>query len=235
MVATAREALGDDDRVELRVCDLLDLEVVEPVDAIFSNATFHWILDHRLLFARLFAALKPGGQMEAEFGGEGNVAEWKREIEAAEGDERFSAYLRTMPATHNFASLGDTRSRLERAGFELERIWLERRTVRPDDPRGYVRAVSLAKHLAQLPDELHEQFIDAVSDRCRARSCSSTCGSTSRLESRDEWPCCWRCSRATESARRWSPWRDGYSIRSAASSSASIWSAEHRSMPMAWR
>ncbi len=162
MIATAREAFEGDDRVELRVGDLLELELVEPLDAIFSNATFHWILDHVRLFARLHQALRPGGQLEVQFGGEGNVAEWKRAIEAAEGDERFSAYLRGMPATHNFASIGDTRARLERAGFEIERIWLENRTVAPSEPREFVRVVGLAKHIAQLPGEMHERFIDTV-------------------------------------------------------------------------
>ena len=162
MIATAREAFDRDDRVELRVCDLLELELSEPVDAIFSNATFHWILDHGVLFARLFAALRPGGQLQVQFGGQGNVAEWKRAISAAEGDERFSAYLRGMPDTHNFASLNDTETRLARAGFEVDRIWMEERTVTPRDPRGYVRVVGLAKHLAQLPTEMHERFLDTV-------------------------------------------------------------------------
>lgn len=162
MIAVAREAFAGDDRVELRVCDLLELELSDPVDAIFSNAAFHWILDHGMLFARLFAALRPGGQLEVQFGGQGNVAQWKRAIEAAEGDERFSAYLRGMPDTHNFASLNDTKTRLARAGFEVPRAWLEDRTVAPSEPREFVRVVGLAKHLAQLPADLHERFLDTV-------------------------------------------------------------------------
>ena len=58
MIERARERLGE--RAELRVADLLDLELEEPVDAVFSSATFHWIADHDRLFERLFAALKPG-------------------------------------------------------------------------------------------------------------------------------------------------------------------------------
>lgn len=162
MIAAAREALGDDERLELLVSDLLALELAKPVDAIFSNAAFHWILDHHLLFLHLFAALRPGGRIEVQFGGRGNVAEWKRAVEAAEGDERFAAYLRGMPNTYNFASLDDTRSRLERAGFAVDRIWLENRTFSPPEPRAFVRAAGLAKHLAQLPAEMHERFIDAV-------------------------------------------------------------------------
>ncbi len=162
MIATAREAVGADERVELEVRDLLDLDLDREVDAIFSNATFHWILDHDRLFARLFAALRPGGVLEAQCGGQGNVAEFKRAIEAAEGDERFSQYLRGIPASYNFASVGDTQARLARAGFDAKPVWLENRSVAPPEPDAYVRAVGLARHLELLPDHLHDEFVDAV-------------------------------------------------------------------------
>lgn len=163
MIATARKQLtGYGERIELIVSDLNDLLLPSPVDAIFSNATFHWILDHGLLFARMFAALRRGGGFEVQFGGQGNVAEWKRAIEAAEGDERFSAYLRGMPDTYNFASLGDTETRLGEAGFEVAAIWLSKRTVTPAEPEGYVRSVGLVKHLERLPANLHDQFAEAI-------------------------------------------------------------------------
>ena len=41
------------------VADLAELELAEPVDLVFSTATFHWITDHDALFARLRAALRP--------------------------------------------------------------------------------------------------------------------------------------------------------------------------------
>ena len=69
-----------------------------------------------------------------------------------------------MPSAWNYASVGDTRDRLERAGFEVAPggVWLERRTVEPPDPRAFARSVGLSKHLALLPADLHEEFIDAV-------------------------------------------------------------------------
>lgn len=163
MIEQARENLSRyGDRVELEVGDLLELSFGQAVDVVFSNATFHWILDHQGLFRRLHTALRPGGVLEAQCGGQDNVAEWQRAIEAAEGDERFSAYLRGMPATHNFASVDDTRRRLERAGFEVGKVWLEQREVQPREPQAFARAVGLAKHLALLPDALHEAFADTV-------------------------------------------------------------------------
>jgi trans-aconitate 2-methyltransferase len=163
MIELAGENLDSyGDRAELHQSDLLELTLDEPVDVVFSNATFHWILNHQRLFERLFATMKPGAVIEAQCGGEGNVAEWKRAVEAAEGDERFAAYLRTMPDTYNFASVADTEGRLRRAGFEIGRVWLEEKVVEPHEPRAFVRAVGLSQHLGRLPEGLHDEFVDAV-------------------------------------------------------------------------
>jgi trans-aconitate 2-methyltransferase len=72
MVEAARAALGD--RATVLLSDLTELEVDEPVDAAFSNAVFHWIPDHARLFARIHAALRPGGRLIAQCGGAGNIA-----------------------------------------------------------------------------------------------------------------------------------------------------------------
>src|SRR5687767_10825160 len=77
MVREARARLPAD-RVEVREADLLELELDSPVDAIVSTATFHWIGDHDRLFARLHAALAPGGRLVAQCGGAGNVEAVKR-------------------------------------------------------------------------------------------------------------------------------------------------------------
>jgi trans-aconitate 2-methyltransferase len=55
----------------VRRSDLTELDLDEPVDAVFSNAVFHWVLDQDRLFARIHAALQPGGVLVAGCGGEG--------------------------------------------------------------------------------------------------------------------------------------------------------------------
>ncbi len=162
MLEKASEAMGADPRVELRQADLVSLELDEQVDAVFSTATFHWILAHEELFRHLLGVLRPGGRLEAQCGGQDNIAEVARALDALAGDERFSPYLRPEQRAWNYASVGDTESRLERAGFVDVQAWLEPWPVTPRDPRGFLRTVILPWHLERLPSELQDEFVDAV-------------------------------------------------------------------------
>lgn len=161
MIEKAREALPGD-RTEFIVSDLLDLELAKGVDAIFSNATLHWILDHRRLFERLFAALRPGGRLEAQCGGIGNLDEFLNSLENVNGDERFAPYVRGIASSWNFASPGDTEIRLRAAGFASERCWLEDRLEKPREPREFLSVVCCGPHLERLPEELREPYLDTV-------------------------------------------------------------------------
>ena len=74
MVARAREELGPRADVRGPTSTALRLDDGEQVDAVFSNAAFHWVADHDALFAALAAAMRPGGRISAQCGGAGNVA-----------------------------------------------------------------------------------------------------------------------------------------------------------------
>jgi trans-aconitate 2-methyltransferase len=161
MVDRARGAL-DPARATVIASDLLDLELDEPVDVVFSNSTFHWIADHNALFARLAAALRPGGRLLAQCGGDGNVSETVDAIAAAvAGDERFAAHLSGW-SPWSFASPPDTRARLERAGFDQVEAGLHTVAVTPDEPREYFRTIMLGAHLERLPAALRDAFVTAV-------------------------------------------------------------------------
>jgi trans-aconitate 2-methyltransferase len=166
MIVEAGRALAPfGDRVELIHSDLLELELDKPVDAVFSNAVFHWIFDHEALFHRLRAALKPGGVLAAQCGGEGNVANWVEAVKGASESEPFAAHLGDREEPWHYASAKETAALLERTGFSEVRCWLEERFVEPDDPREYVAVVGLAAHHERLPSELRKPFTDAVDER----------------------------------------------------------------------
>ncbi len=162
MAEHARQALGE--QATILCQDLVELELPEPVDAVFSNATFHWIHDHDALFAALHRALKPGGRLVAQCGGRGNIDAFRRVAEAVTREEPFAAYFTQFQRPWNYAGDEETASRLEAAGFAEVNTWLEPKRVLPD--RAFVQTVCLLPHLSPLPDELEDAFVDRVIERC---------------------------------------------------------------------
>jgi trans-aconitate 2-methyltransferase len=160
MVTKARERLGE--RASYLVADLAEVQVSEPVDLVFSTATFHWILDHEQLFARLNAALRPGGRLVAQCGGLGNVAEHAGAITAVATRPEYARYFDGMTLMWNFADPEETESRLREAGFAKARCWLEPKPVRPADPLRFTMTVTLGPHLSRLPEEMRQPFAEAI-------------------------------------------------------------------------
>ncbi|MDT7596704.1 MAG: trans-aconitate 2-methyltransferase [Pseudonocardiales bacterium] len=112
MLAQLRDRLAGvgPDRLTTLHADLTaPLTLEEPVDAVFSVATLHWVPDHRSLFRSLAGVLRPGGLFRAEWGGAGNVAN----VEAVLVD----LGLPRIGEACNFATAERTARRLATAGF----------------------------------------------------------------------------------------------------------------------
>jgi trans-aconitate 2-methyltransferase len=160
MAEHAQDALGD--RATVFCQDLVELSLPEPVDVIFSNATFHWIKDHDALFAALHRTLAPGGRLVAQCGGLGNIDAFRTLADAVAAREPFAPYFTDWHGPWNYADDITTAERLERAGFEDINTWLEPKSVTPDDPRAFIQTVCVVRHLDLLPDELKGPFVDRV-------------------------------------------------------------------------
>lgn len=159
MVEKAKERLGD--RAEYLVSDLVELELPEPVDLVFSTATFHWIGDHDRLFRRLRGVLKPGGRLVAQCGGEGNVAAHGLAIRAVAAEPEYAPHL-TQARPWNFASPEETEARLGSSGFSDVRCWLQPKPVQPARPLEFISTATLGPILDQLPEEKRQPFAEAV-------------------------------------------------------------------------
>ncbi|HEY7936841.1 MAG TPA: methyltransferase domain-containing protein [Candidatus Limnocylindrales bacterium] len=147
-------------RVEYLLADLRrPLPIAEPVDAILSTATFHWLPDHSALFGNLAMVLRPGGRLVAQCGGTGNIASVVA-ILATLGDGWTGPWI--------FATPAETRARLEAAGFADIDTWLkpEPTPLEPGPPlEDFLRTVILGDHLARLPAAEREPFVRAVASR----------------------------------------------------------------------
>ena len=157
MVRLARSRLGD--RAHVWCQDVLDLDLAEPVDVIVSTAALHWVSDHDRTWGRLAGALRPGGILEVQCGGEGNIARVREVIDRVARDA-FPELVGWSPWV--FASPQETERRLRAAGFSSVRCWLEDRPTYPEDVGPFVRTSILAAHLARLPEDRRDAFVNAV-------------------------------------------------------------------------
>ena len=163
MTRAARERLGPE--VEVLTQDLLELDVGEPLDAILSTATFHWIADHDRLFRRLHATLRPGGRLVAQCGGEGNITILRGEVAPIMRRDPYAEHFASFEPPWNYASAEATEERLRAAGFASARCWLTPAPRNPEEPREFLATIVLGPHVQQLPDELRESFMDDVMEQ----------------------------------------------------------------------
>jgi trans-aconitate 2-methyltransferase len=160
MVQHTREALGD--RATVLCQDLVELELPEPVDVVFSNATFHWIPDHDALFAALARNMKPGARLVAQCGGKGNIDRLRKLADEIALQPPWAQYFEGWKGVWNYAGAEETARRLERAGFGDIQTWLEERPTELTDGREFVSSVCLVRHLDRIPAERRDAFVDEL-------------------------------------------------------------------------
>lgn len=141
------------------------LPFVRAFDAVFSGATFHWIPDHAALFRSIIQALKPGGRLAAQCGGEGNLAVLKGRADRLMQEPRFAPYFEDWIEPTYFADAGSTTRRLETAGFADIAVWMEPAPTTfdgPDEYRQFISNVCVREHVARLPPAEREAYLRAL-------------------------------------------------------------------------
>jgi trans-aconitate 2-methyltransferase len=147
------------ERVEFVEADLGEpLPLDQPVDAVISTATFHWVRDHDALFRNLAAVMRPGALLVAQCGGKGNVGNVVAALRDLGADK--------MPWT--FPTPAESEARLAAAGFTEIRAGLHAEPIQlePGEPlQTYLATIVLRAHLAHEPARRRADLVQAVADR----------------------------------------------------------------------
>jgi trans-aconitate 2-methyltransferase len=147
------------------------LPFVDAFDAVFSTATFHWILDHDGLFRNVHTALKKGGRFVAQGGGSGNLEQLYGRARRLMRSPRYARFFTSWSEPLHFENVADTERRLRRAGFETLDVSLVFAPVPFDRPEAYaefVAAVCLRHHLDCLPAGDRDGFMNRLTDEATA-------------------------------------------------------------------
>lgn len=136
-----------------------------PFDAVFSNATLHWVRDVRALLAAVRSALVAGGKFVAELGGQGNIASLLAALGEALARRGVDAQA-VSPWV--FPSIGAYASALEAAGFRVDFMT---RFARPTQLPGHLRdwlELFAGAFLAAVPAHARADLIEEVCDALAA-------------------------------------------------------------------
>jgi len=114
MIATARKKYPDIP-FDQQSADQFSYD--RPFDAVFSNATLHWVLNKEKAVHCIYDCLKPGGRLVAEFGGKGNVASIVNALKQALTKRGF--HDRAAKTIWYFPSLSAYTTLLEENGFRV--------------------------------------------------------------------------------------------------------------------
>jgi len=159
--------------LQFEVMDAREIAFAEPFDAVFSNATMHWISEPERVIAGIAKVLRPRGRFVVEFGGKGNIAALMDAVERAwrklgkgavprpwyyPSVAEYAGLLEKHELEVTYAMLFDRPTALE-DGAQGLRNWLEMfggvflESVKPEEREGVISAVEREARVALFHDD----------------------------------------------------------------------------------
>ena len=134
-------------------------------DAVFSNATLHWILKPDAAIKCVYNALKPGGRFVAEMGGKGNVQKMVSATQKVLKQHGYDKQAATQ--IWYFPSLGEYTTRLEAQGFRVTfAAHFDRKTQLQDGDMGVTKWISMFgnQFMEGIPKDEKMQILSEITD-----------------------------------------------------------------------
>lgn len=165
MIVKAKEKYPE---LNFEVRDVLDLGYKEEFDAVFSNATLHWVKEPKKALEKMFESLKGGGRFVAEFGGAGNVELILNEFRNQCNRQGYPVTSESLP--WYFPSIGEYTSLMEEVGFKVTyAVHFSRPTVLDGEEglRNWLR-MFMPDFLRSLPGDVEMKVLANVETSLRS-------------------------------------------------------------------
>jgi trans-aconitate methyltransferase len=159
MIRQAKESYPS---LRFEVMDAREITLDGTIDAVFSNATLHWVKEPERVIAGIKKVLRPGGRFVAEFGGKGNTRELLKAVGRAWANLNLAG-----PAPHPwyYPSIAEYSGVLEQHGLELTHaVLFDRPTPLDDGDQGLRNWLEMfgASFVEGLPEATGERLKQEV-------------------------------------------------------------------------
>jgi ubiquinone/menaquinone biosynthesis C-methylase UbiE len=150
-----------------RVQDATELNYHSEFDAVFSNATLHWVQPASQALQGIYQSLKKGGRFVAEFGGKGNVQTITDEIIQQIKEAGFDFKQEQFPWF--YPSIAEYSSLMEEAGFRVVFAQHFDRPTQLDGERGLKNWIDMFANslFGGIPEHAKNEIVTNVEMRLK--------------------------------------------------------------------
>ena len=164
MIETARKdhAAGN---LQFEVRDIDDIDFESEFDVVFSNATLHWVQDHRRLLSGVCRSLKGRGVVRFQFAGDGNCSNLIEVVRAAMGRGEYADYFVGFEWPWYMPTVEEYRSLVDEAAFAEGRVWGQqgdKKFANAEEMVGWIDQPCLVPVLGCIAEKDKGCFRDAV-------------------------------------------------------------------------
>ena len=183
MIETAKE--HEAENLEFLLMDIDKLDFKMKFDLIFSNATLHWIKDHKKLWNSVTELLYPNGIVRFNFAADGNCSNFFFVIEEVMALEKYRAYFSDFEWPWYMPHLSEYENILESYPFfdiRIEEENADRYFPDKDAMIGWIDQPSIVPFLKYVPEPERNAFRETVIERMLGRTSKEdgTCFETFR-------------------------------------------------------
>ncbi len=153
--------------------DINRLNYVNEFDIIFSNATLHWIKDHRMLLNNVYKALRPNGRIRFNFAADGNCSNFYRVIKEVIKMDCYTEYFDKFDWPWYMPIIDEYSEMLKRSSFKNVEIWGENADRYFPDSEAMVRWIdqpSIVPFIVKVDGKMKDDFRNCVIRRMIAET-----------------------------------------------------------------
>jgi trans-aconitate methyltransferase len=166
--------------------DINELNCDNEFDLIFSNATLHWIKDHKKLLENCHKALKDKGYIRFDFAGDGNCQNFIAVVKEVMNEEQFQKYFTDYEWPWYMPKIDEYKQLAEQSKFKEVDVWGENKDryfSNEQEMIGWIDQPSIVPFLKYIIEEKDQkEFRDIIVDRMitRTKQKEGTCFETFR-------------------------------------------------------
>jgi len=166
-LARARHPVRQAPNLSFFLADALNLPFCAGFDVAFSNATLHWVHDHRRILSGIGQSLRSGGRGMLQMGGNGNAAGLREVLDELTKEPEWCEYFANFVFPYAFYGPEDYIPWLQDAGLHPRRLELLPKDMTHAGVtglEGWIRTTWLP-YTQRVPEASRERFVHDLAER----------------------------------------------------------------------